>query len=259
MSTNTPVTCGHCGRQITAAARGTVGDVWLCHTGTVPPSAAPRDCYRLVTVYQHKTHGACCSEDFAGCSRYSCRDKGVHSLVWGRCEHAVEPPRPDPEFGFWATTMMDDGYPSIYRASIPLAAVLPWTAWLTVDERWQMLEESAATGDPTALLAAWHETAGNRAASAAIGRGVVTKPEMLARVGAGPLRTPDEWCAEYGLDIADPDGWRSKGDPAWDEPIDLPDFWRRFGRSTARIPDQATRDRISADVEAARRVAEDAP
>ena len=64
-------------------------------------------------------------------------------------------------------------------------------------------------------------------------------------------RTPEEWLAKYGLDIADPDGWRSKGDPAWDEPIDLPDFWRRFGMSTARMVDQATRDRIIADVQAA--------
>ena len=47
-------------------------------------------------------------------------------------------------------------------------------------------------------------------------------------------RTPEQWCAEYGIDIADPDGWRNTGDPAWDEPITLPDFLRRAARSTCR-------------------------
>lgn len=63
---------------------------------------------------------------------------------------------------------------------------------------------------------------------------------------------PEEWCCAYDLDIVDPDGWRGRSDPAWDEPITLPDFWSRFIVSTARAltPDQ--HDRIVADVKAAR-------
>jgi nucleoside-diphosphate-sugar epimerase len=60
VSTNTPVPCGHCGRPIESAARGMVGATWLCHTGMVPASGEPRDCYRLVTVYGHRADGACC-------------------------------------------------------------------------------------------------------------------------------------------------------------------------------------------------------
>lgn len=45
-------------------------------------------------------------------------------------------------------------------------------------------------------------------------------------------RTPEQWCAEYGIDIRDPDGWRGKGDPPWEQPITLPDFFRRAVRST---------------------------
>ena len=64
-------------------------------------------------------------------------------------------------------------------------------------------------------------------------------------------RTPEEWLTEYGLSVADPDGWRGQYALPWDEPIDLPDFWRRFGESTARHPDDATRARISADLRTA--------
>lgn len=51
---------------------------------------------------------------------------------------------------------------------------------------------------------------------------------------SSPKRTPEQWCAHYGVEIHDPDGWRSDGDPAWDEPITLPDFRRRASRSTVR-------------------------
>lgn len=51
-------------------------------------------------------------------------------------------------------------------------------------------------------------------------------------------RTPEQWCEQYGVDIADPDGWRSKDAPAWDEPIALADFLQRARQSTARnVPD----------------------
>ena len=52
--------CGHCGKPITTADFGFVGGATLCHTGTLPPSADPADCYRLVTVYGHRADGECC-------------------------------------------------------------------------------------------------------------------------------------------------------------------------------------------------------
>jgi hypothetical protein len=60
MSTNVAVRCGHCGRPIDTTARGNANGTWLCHTGTLPPNAEPRDCYRLVTVYGHSPEGSCC-------------------------------------------------------------------------------------------------------------------------------------------------------------------------------------------------------
>jgi len=46
-------------------------------------------------------------------------------------------------------------------------------------------------------------------------------------------KTPEEWSAEKGIRIMDPDGWRSKGDPAWNKPIDEEDFMFRARMSTA--------------------------
>jgi hypothetical protein len=57
-------------------------------------------------------------------------------------------------------------------------------------------------------------------------------------------RTSEQWCEEYGVDIADPDGWRYADAPAWDEPITLVDFYRRVGESTARAVDW---ERLSRD------------
>lgn len=73
----------------------------------------------------------------------------------------------------------------------------------------------------------------------------------------GELRTPDEWCALYGLTIADPDGWRDRDAPAWDQPIGLPEFWTRFTQCTARLVDRGTLARIGTDVRAARQAASD--
>ena len=53
--------CGHCGRPLTPqSGYGFARGVELCHTGTMPPTADPPDCYRLVTVWAHKPDGACC-------------------------------------------------------------------------------------------------------------------------------------------------------------------------------------------------------
>lgn len=50
----------------------------------------------------------------------------------------------------------------------------------------------------------------------------------------GPLATPQEWCDLYGMEIRDPDGWRGRNAPTWDQPIGLAEFWERLGTSTAR-------------------------
>jgi hypothetical protein len=95
------------------------------------------------------------SDDFDGCSR-DCRTAGAHTLAWGACESAVEPPRPDPEFGYWRTFDAGDGCLSISMATIPLLAVLPWVKHLTVEQRWQMLEEISDAEDPAAMVQRWY-------------------------------------------------------------------------------------------------------
>ncbi len=64
----------------------------------------------------------------------------------------------------------------------------------------------------------------------------------------GPTRrTPEDWCREYSLAVADPDGWRGEYALSWDEPIALPDFWWRYGLSTAlAMLDDVTSARIVA-------------
>jgi hypothetical protein len=44
--------------------------------------------------------------------------------------------------------------------------------------------------------------------------------------------TPEQWCAHYGVTILDPDGWRTAGAPAWDQPISLAEFSARAMRCT---------------------------
>lgn len=75
----------------------------------------------------------------------------------------------------------------------------------------------------------WEAAAAERAAH----------PLMVVRLSAsdeqtehGTMRAPEQWCIHYDVEIKDPDGWRRADAPAWDEPITLPDFWRRAARST---------------------------
>jgi hypothetical protein len=58
-------------------------------------------------------------------------------------------------------------------------------------------------------------------------------PDWLADYFRSAPRTPEEWCAEYGLVIADPDGWRGADAPPWGQPIGLVEFAERFARCTA--------------------------
>jgi len=48
---------------------------------------------------------------------------------------------------------------------------------------------------------------------------------------------PQYWAEQYGVMIADPDGWRSPGDPSWDTPITRDDFEARLWISTICIED----------------------
>jgi len=55
--------------------------------------------------------------DFDGCRR-SCRKNG-HTLVWGECEHAPEPPAPEPTVYVTRKQIEADGWPSI--SFVPVA------------------------------------------------------------------------------------------------------------------------------------------
>lgn len=81
--------------------------------------------------------------------------------------------------------------------------------------------------------------------------------EVVDQRPAVEMRTPEEWCDQYGLTIADPDGWRERDAPPWDQPLALPEFWRRFNQCTVRAVDREAYDRIVADVRAARAPAGD--
>lgn len=52
-------------------------------------------------------------------------------------------------------------------------------------------------------------------------------------------KKPEEWAEETGIRILDPDGWRSPGDPSYDEPITLADFSERTWVSTVQVVDPA--------------------
>lgn len=70
---------------------------------------------------------------------------------------------------------------------------------------------------------------------------VVSVPE------AAELRTPKEWGELYGVDILDPDGWRSADAPPWTEPITLADFYDRARRCTVRNCATVNWQRIARD------------
>lgn len=63
-------------------------------------------------------------------------------------------------------------------------------------------------------------------------------------------RTPEQWCEQYDVDIADSDGWRSKDAPAWAEPITLAEFYRRARQSTVRNVPDVDWQRIARDAKA---------
>lgn len=68
------------------------------------------------------------------------------------------------------------------------------------------------------------------------------------------LKMPEEWCAEYGLQIADPDGWRGAAAPPWDQPIGLVEFADRFAQCTVNTA-AGDHERMRADVRTAKEAA----
>jgi hypothetical protein len=65
------------------------------------------------------------------------------------------------------------------------------------------------------------------------------------------LRTPEQWCAEYGLEIHDPDGWRGSDAPPWDQPIGLAEFADRYALCTVDMV-AGDRQRFDRDTRAVR-------
>jgi muconolactone delta-isomerase len=52
-------------------------------------------------------------------------------------------------------------------------------------------------------------------------------PDEPKQPTADTVMSPQQWCDVYGVRIIDPDGWRSRDAPPWDQPITLVEFARR--------------------------------
>jgi hypothetical protein len=64
-------------------------------------------------------------------------------------------------------------------------------------------------------------------------------------------RTPEQWCAEYDLEIADPDGWRGPDAPPWGQPVGLVEFSDRYALCTTDMA-AGDQERFDRDTRAAR-------
>jgi hypothetical protein len=87
---------------------------------------------------------------------------------------------------------------------------------------------------------------------------VEQRPVALeARDAKAPAkRTPEQWCKQYSVDIADPDGWRHTDAPAWNEPITLADFYERARKSTVRLVGSVDWKHIARDAKPERNAAD---
>lgn len=54
---------------------------------------------------------------------------------------------------------------------------------------------------------------------------------MVTRPGK-PRKTPQEWAADRGMQILDPDGWRKPDSPPFDQPCTEDEFVERFWQCT---------------------------
>lgn len=77
-----------------------------------------------------------------------------------------------------------------------------------------------------------HDVMGTRREAWAVTVPDVSKP--LCECTNSDLRTPEEWCKVFRVEIMDPDGWRSEGDPKWTDPISAEEFKQRMWISTIR-------------------------
>lgn len=60
---------------------------------------------------------------------------------------------------------------------------------------------------------------------------------------------PEQWCERYGVNIIDPDGWRSKDAPDWTDPITLVEFYQRATQCTVRNVASVDWKRIARDAQ----------
>lgn len=65
---------------------------------------------------------------------------------------------------------------------------------------------------------------------------------------ASQRRSGAAWEKVYCFVVADPDGWRSAGDPAWTDPIGLREFYQRACESTSNMAATGAAERIRRDL-----------
>lgn len=141
-------------------------------------------------------------------------------------------------------TMRDEGVEGAIRhrvmTSIICAAYAPAAAWQRQAAAAREVERVKFGAPPNFLVVTEAE------------KSRIVREFQEKDAAATGLRTPEAWCAEYGLDIRDPDGWRTTDAPPWDQPIGLLEFARRYAKCTVRGVSAEVQDRFDADVRAAR-------
>jgi len=66
---------------------------------------------------------------------------------------------------------------------------------------------------------------------------------------AAQRRTPEQWCALYGVRVYDPDGWRGPDAPDWyQDALGLREFSRRAAGSTTDMAASGAHERIARDL-----------
>ena len=103
-----------------------------------------------------------------------------------------------------------------------------YAATLTPDERDRFNAEPVTS---CVYLCPEHAEAIDKATrgflSSMFDRRIIPHGEPVDGDEGGALKTPDEWCAELGARVVDPDGWRD-GTRDWSEPITREEFDRRL-------------------------------
>jgi len=110
---------------------------------------------------------------------------------------------------------------------------------------WQLYAEARAERDLEDLYRRIDQAAGHTDPATTLPPS--SEMRTVSDIPAGK-HTPEEWCSHYHVQVIDPDGWRGADGVSWNRPVDLPEFWRRLGRSTARQLDLGAWDRIHHDL-----------